>query len=80
MCDTVRGPVMRTLKAQAVVCETVLCGTRDDRIVPNEPVTAARENSGQRVKGVNCLFSSFNWEGRRNSSACKLDLEETFRV
>lgn len=52
----------------------------DDRVIPNEPVTAAREISRQSVECVNCLFSSFNWKGRRNYLACNLDLEEAFRV
>lgn len=70
---------MRTITAKQW-CETVMCRTVDDRIIPNELVTAAGEVSRQRVKGVNCLFSSFNWKGRRNYLACKLDLEDVFRV
>lgn len=57
-----------------------MCGAVDDGVIPNEPATAAREISRQSVERVNCLFSSFNWKGRRNYLACNLDLEEAFRV
>lgn len=70
---------MRTITAQAA-CEAVMCGAVDDGVISNEPATVAREISRQSVERVNCLFSSFNWKGRRNYLACNLDLEEAFGV